>query len=147
MRGEGEQTYVVLRSLPSKVISCSILLRTSRMRWCRSRSDSFVFRDTLSRSSSTRYRGKLQWTYPSNTSSTPLLTRSPTSFHPTCRSHQLSVRYLFSSSSLILYSSSSSSFTLTPENKFSNPLLPPSRILLILSSDASCSRRRSSCSC
>lgn len=90
-------------------------------------------------------------THPSKTSSTPLLTRSPTSFHPTCNNHQLIVRYLFSTSSGIASSSTVSSSPKKASKSFdirsSKPLLFPNSNFVNVSSDSKRSRTRSSRSC
>ena len=101
-------------------------------------------------------------TDPSKVSSTALCTRSLTSFHPTCSSHQFKVRYLLSISSLIpselhnplLFLSSTPRSMVPPLNSVSRcepaagpkPKLPNTRFEVV-SSDSNCSCTRSSRSC
>lgn len=97
-------TCFIRRSCPSNVTSCSTRRRTSLISRCRSISPRLLFNDTLSTNSSVQFHrihGLRNMTDPSNASSTPLRTRSATPFHPTCNIHQLIVKNLLSTSSLI----------------------------------------------
>lgn len=120
------ETHLIRLSFPSKVTSYSTRLRTSQTSLCNSAASSFVFSDTSS-----------------NTSSTPLLTRSAMSFQPTCRIHQLSVRYLISTCSL---TSPSSSPSPAARSSMSSklPIPPPNRSEDIEVAASNRSRSRSS---
>lgn len=133
-------SHFIRRSLPSKVTSYSTRRRTSLTSRYKSPIVNLVFSDTLETGKSAlRHRGRFRDSYPSNTSSTPLRTLSPTSFQPTCSIHQLNVRYFLSVSSLT-DSASSRLSTASPSSK----VLSPQNNECIDVSNRSRSRARSS---